>query len=78
MFLVFSLQRKNAENISVTAIYACLIPLIIMANLLSIIGIIKRKKNEFTSSQILFLALFLNDMTLGAVQLLLEIYLIWK
>ena len=74
----FLSQEKNAENISVTAIYACLIPLIIMANLLSIIGIIKTKKNEFTSSQILFLALFLSDMTLGAVQLPLEIYLIWK
>ena len=74
----FLSQEKNAENISVTAIYACLIPLIIIANLLSIIGIIKTKKNKFTSSQILFLALFLSDMTLGGVQLPLEIYLIWK
>ena len=77
-FSFFLSQEKNAENISVTAIYACLIPLIIIANLLSIIGIIKTKKNKFTSSQILFLALFLSDMTLGGVQLPLEIYLIWK
>ena len=77
-FSSFLSQEKNVENISVTAIYACLIPLIIGANLLSIIGIIKTKKNKFTSSQILFLALFLSDMTLGAIQLPLEIYLIWK
>ena len=77
-FSFFLSQEKNAENISVTAIYACLISLIIMANLLSIIGIIKTKKNKFTSSQILFLALFLSDMTLGAVQLPLEIYLVWE
>ena len=78
MFLVFSLPRKNAESISVTAIYACLFPLIIGANLLLVIGIIQVKKNKFTSSQLLFLALFFSDMTLGAVQFPLEIYLIWK
>ena len=77
-FSLFLSQEKNVENILVTVIYACLIPLIIGANLLLIIGIIKTKRNRFTSSKILFLALFLSDMTLGAVQLPLEIYLIWK
>ena len=77
-FSFFLSQEKNAECISVTAIYSCLIPFIIFANLLSIIGIIKTKRNKFTSSQILFSALFFNAMTLGAVQLPLEIYLLWK
>ena len=77
-FSFFRSQQKHVEKISVTAIYACLIPSIICVNLLSITGIIKTKRNKFTSSQILFLALFLSDMTIGAVQLPLEIYLIWK
>ena len=74
----FLSREKNVENFVVTTIYSCLIPLIIGANLLLIVGIIKTKKNKFTSSQILFLALFMSDMTLGVVQLPLEIYLIWK
>ena len=77
-FSFFRSLPRNVENISVTAVYACLIPSIIVANLFSIIGIIKTKKNKYTSSQILFLALFLSDMTIGAVQLPLEIYLVWK
>ena len=77
-FSFFRSLPKDVENISVTAVYACLIPSIIVANLFSIIGIIKTKKNKYTSSQILFLILFLSDMTIGAVQLPLEIYLIWK
>ena len=75
---LFLSQEKNLENISVTTVYACLIPSIIMANLFSIFGIIKTKKIKYASSQILFLALFLSDLTLGATQLPLEIYLIWK
>ena len=71
-------QQDDVENISVTAVYACLIPSIIVANLFSITGIIKTKKNKYSSSQILFLALFLSDMAIGAVQLPLEIYLVWK
>ena len=77
-FSFFRSLPKDVENISVTAVYACLIPSIIVANLFSIIGIIKTKKNKYNSSQILFLALFLSDMTIGAVQLPLEIYLVWK
>ena len=77
-FSFFRSQRKDVEKISITAIYACLIPSIICVNLFSIIGIIKTKRNKLTSSQILFLALFFSDMTIGAVQLPLEIYLIWK
>lgn len=75
---LFLSQEKNLKNISVTAVYACLIPSIIMANLFSIIGIFKTKKNKYASSRILFLALFLSDLTIGAIQLPLEIYLIWK
>ena len=77
-FSFFRSQQKDVEKTSVTALYACLSPTIVCVNLLSIIGIIKTKRNKFTSSQILFLALFFSDMTIGAVQLPLEIYLIWK
>ena len=49
-----------------------------MANLFSIIGIIKTKKNKYTSSQIFFLALLLSDLAPGPTQIPLEIYLTWK
>ena len=58
-------------------IYASLIPLIVGANLLSIFGIIKTKRRNFTSSQILFLTLFLSDITIGAVQIPIQIYVKW-
>ena len=58
-------------------IYASLIPLIVGANLLSIFGIIKTKWRNFTSSQILFLTLFLSDITIGAVQIPIQIYVKW-
>ena len=61
-----------------TAIHASLIPLIISANFLSIFGIIKTKRNEFTSSHILFLTLFLSDLSYGVVQIPVQIYLSWK
>ena len=61
-----------------TVINVRLIPLIISANFLSILGIIKTKRNAFISSQILFLALFLSDLTYGAVQIPVQIYLSWK
>ena len=44
----------NARNKLLILVYAILIPLIISANLLSIFGIIKTKRNKSTSSQILF------------------------
>ena len=59
-------------------VYAIFIPLIISANLLSIFGIIKTKRNKFTSSQILFLTLFVSDLTIGVVQLPTQIYLKWE
>ena len=58
-------------------IYASLIPLIVGANSLSIFGIIKTKRRNFTSSQILFLTLFLSDITIGAVQIPIQIYVKW-
>ena len=61
-----------------TVIHASLIPLIISANLLSIFGIIKTKRKAFTSSQILFLTLFSSDLSYGAVQIPVQIYLSWK
>ena len=50
------------------------IPFIIIVNLLSIFGIIKTKRNKFTSSQILFSTLFVSDLTIGMVQLPLQIH----
>ena len=47
--LLFRTKDTN-ERILLTAIYVSLIPLIIGANLLLIIGIIKTKRNRFTSS----------------------------
>ena len=71
-------QENPKLQILLTVLYSCLIPLIICANLLLIIGIIKVKRNKFTSSQILFLMLFLSDLIIGVVQLPFLIYLLWK
>ena len=65
-------------RILVTVLHAILVPLIVGANLVLIFGIIKTKRNKFTSSQILFLTLFLCDLTYGVVQIPVEIYLVWK
>ena len=43
-----------------------------------IFGIIKSKRNKFTASQVLFLILFISDLTFVAVQLPVIIYFIWK
>ena len=75
--LLFRTKDKN-ERILLTAIYASLIPLIVGANLLLIIGIIKTKRSRFTLSQILFSTLFVSDLAFGVVQLPSKIYLIWK
>ena len=76
--MLFQTNNTNARNILLTVIYGTLIPSIICANLLLIVGITKTKRNKFTSSQILFLTLFLNDLTFGVVQLPIQVYLLWK
>ena len=68
----------RATRLPFTIIYAILIPLIIGANIMTIIGIIKTKGNKFTVSQILFIVLFISDLSFGAIQLPLKIYLIWN
>ena len=75
--LLFFREDPNLQ-ILLTVLYSCLIPLIICANLLLIIGIIKIKRNKFTSCEILFLILFLSDLIIGVVQLPFLIYLLWK
>ena len=72
------LQEDPNFLIPITILYSCLIPLIICANLLLIIGIIKIKRNKFTSCQILFLILFFSNLIIGVVQLAFLIYLLWK
>ena len=72
--LLFFREDPNLQ-ILLTVLYSCLIPLIICANLLLIIGIIKIKRNKFTSCEI-FLILFLSDLIIGVVQLPFLIYLL--
>ena len=72
------INDENATKNRLTVTYASLIPLIVSANLLLIFGIIKTKRNKFTSSQILFLALFMSDLTFGVVQLPIQIYVLRK
>ena len=62
----------------VTVLHACLVLLIVGANSVLIFGIIKTKRNKFTSSQILFLTLFSYDLTFGVVQIPVETHLLWK
>ena len=76
--LISRTTDANANNKLLTVIYATLIPLIIGINLLLIIGMIKTRRNKFNSSHILFLTLFISDLTIGAIQLPLQIYLLWK
>ena len=75
---LFQTNDANAKNILLTIIYGTLIPSIIGVNLLLIVGITKTKRKKFTSSQILFLTLFFNDLTIGVLQLPIQIYLLWK
>ena len=72
--MLFRTNDTNARNILLTIIYGTLIPSIICANLLLIVGITKTKRNKFTSSQILLLTLFLNDLTFDVVQLPIQDY----
>ena len=68
----------RATRLPFTIIYAILIPLIIGANIMAVTGIIKTKGNKFTVAQILFIILFISDLSFGAIQLPLKIYLIWN
>ena len=74
----FGNRLTSAINISLTSFDAMVIPFIIVANLLSMIGIIKTKRVKFLPSQILFILLFLSDLTFGLLQIPLQIYLLWK
>ena len=78
--LLFGTKDVNnlTQTILLSAVYGSLIPLIIGANLLSILGLIKTKRSKFTSSQILFLTLFVSDLNFSVVQIPLKIYLLWK
>ena len=73
-----STRTGKTTKLSFTIIYAILIPFIVSSNLLAIIGIIKTKRNKFTVSQILFIVLFLSDLSLGAIQLPVQLYFIKK
>ena len=76
--LLLYFQENPNLKIPLTVLDSCLIPLIICANLLLVIGIIKIKRHKFISCQILFLILFLSDLIIGVVQLPFLIYLLWK
>ena len=75
-FSPLQIKSVDANNKSYLfpALGAVLIPFIITVNLLLIFGIIKTKRNTFTSSQILFLTLFVSDLTIGMVQLPVQTY----
>lgn len=75
---VFRFMDSEVKRPLFTGIYASLTPLIIGANVLLIIGIIKIRQNKFSSSQILFLSLFFSDLSFGVVQIPYQIYLMWK
>ena len=74
-YTIFRSKDENVGNVILIAIHASLIALIIGANLFPVFGIIKIKRNKFTSSQILLLTLFVNDLTVGVVQVPITLYL---
>ena len=65
--LLFHTKDASVKNKVLTVIYASLIPLIIIANLLLIFGIIKTKRNKLSSSLVLFSTLFVSDLTFDFV-----------
>ena len=75
---LFITNNENATKKRFIKIYAGSIPLIFSVNLLLISEIIKTKRSKFTSSQILFLVLFMSDLTFGVVQLPIQIYILQK
>ena len=74
-YTIFRSKDENVGNVILIAINASLIVLIIGANFFSVFGIIKIKRNKFTSSQTLLLTLSVNDLTVGVVQLPMTLYL---
>ena len=75
---LYRTEDGYVKDTLLAVIYVSIIPLIIGANLLLIVGIIKTKRDKFTSSQILFLTLFLSDLTAAVVQLPMLLYIGWK
>ena len=59
-------------------VYAILITLIICANMFLIFKLMEIKWNKFTSCQIIFLTLFVSDLTFVVVQLPKQSYILWK
>ena len=57
-------KDANPRNKLLILVYASLFALIIGPNLQSNFGRIKRKRNAFTSMEILFLRLFVSDLTI--------------
>ena len=73
-----NVQETFGDKQVLTPIYATFIPLTIIVNLLCIIGIIKTKRKTLNSSEVLLLTLFVSDMTVGALQLPMQIFIYWK
>lgn len=69
-------QISEANRLVLTIIYATFIPLIIAANLLLIIGIMKTRSKKLTTSQILFLILGASDLSLGVIHLPIQLFLL--
>ena len=72
--IISLINKDHTENLILTVIPSILTPLVIGFNAALITGIIKIKQHRFTSSQILFIFLFVSDLTFGLTQLPLEIY----
>ena len=75
--LITRTTNTDGRKQALTVVYVTYIPLIITVNLLSIIGIIQTKLKKLNSSQVLFLTLFVSDLTTGALQLPLQMYVLW-
>ena len=75
--LLYRTKHASIRNL-LTSVYVNLIPLIIGANLLLIIGLIKTERGKLTSSQKLFSTLFVSDLPFGVVQIPTKVYLLWK
>ena len=72
--LIMPTTDTDARKRALTVVYATYIPLIMTANLLCIIAIIQTKLKKLNSSHVLFLTLFVSDLTIGVLQLPLQIY----
>ena len=67
MHTVISNKDASVKSKVLAVIYTSLIPLIIVANLLLIFGIIKTRQNKLNSSLVLFSTLFESDLTFDFV-----------